>query len=158
MLIPAGFYLLSLGIFYSPIVDLQYTEYKIGSFLLNATPPFTLGLSDTPMLLYFSASLALNVILAALIIFRLQACRSQTKKILGNGFGKHYNILTTIFAESAFMNAIMSALIFASIFQNNFQVFGMLYDFWIAITPSVQVSMSSMLKSFSIFSRKSYTH
>ena len=140
MIIPVGFYLVSLGTSNGYISYFLYSEHVIGSFVLDAVPPFNLSSQSAPMLLFFCASFALNVTLTALIIFRLQACRSQARKILGGDYGKHYNILTAIFAESAFMNAIMSALIFASIFQTRSKILNMLYDFWLAITPSVQVS------------------
>ena len=112
-------------------------------------------------LAYCTVTLALNITLTSLIVWRLQQCKDQLQKTLGAGHGKHYNILTTVFIESAFLNVVCSALLLASAASNpvrkgmwgyfltNRSTMTMywLFDVWAAITPAVQVSLPLSLHS-----------
>ena len=120
----------------------------VGSLIYNA---WTLA--------YCTVTLALNITLTSLIVWRLQRCKDQLQKTLGAGHGKHYNILTTVFIESAFLNVVCSALLLASAASNpdrkrmwsftNESTITMywLFDVWAAITPAVQVSFPLSLHS-----------
>lgn len=95
--------------------------------------------SNVITMTYFAVTLALNVVLTSLIIFRLWQCKVQLQDIMGEGHGKHYNVISTVFVESAFMNAVCSILLLASSLTNG-TTMGALLDIWVAATPAVQVS------------------
>lgn len=100
---------------------------------------------------YFSASLALNVSLTSLIVFRLLSCKLQAQKALGQGYGKHYTLISILFVESAFANAVCSIMLLASYIGMSVNII-MTFDVWIALTPAVQVSFSN-----SFFARSNIT-
>lgn len=84
--------------------------------------------------------------LTSLILARLWRCKVQLRKTLGDGYGKHYSILSTVFIESAFMNAVCSILLLASssygLVSPVRATMGLLLDVWISITPAIQVGPS----------------
>ena len=90
---------------------------------------------------YFSASLALNVVLTSLIVSRLLKFKLEAQKILGTGYGKHYTLISIVFVESAFLNAVCSILLLASYLEMTINI-TMTFDVWIAITPAIQVRRS----------------
>lgn len=94
---------------------------------------------------YFAITLALNIILTSLIVLRLWQCKVQSRKVLGDGHGKHYNVLSIVFMESAFMNAVCSILLLASSLSGRASqspTMVLMFAVWAAITPAVQVGNS----------------
>ncbi|KAK7679981.1 hypothetical protein QCA50_016927 [Cerrena zonata] len=93
---------------------------------------------------YFSASLALNVSLTSLIVFRLLSCKLQAQKALGQGYGKHYTLISILFVESAFANAVCSIMLLASYIGMSVNII-MTFDVWIALTPAVQACANYLI-------------
>lgn len=91
---------------------------------------------------YYAVTLTLNVLLTSLIVFRLWQSKVQLRTVMGDGYGKHYNLISTVFVESAFMNAVCSILLLASALCGHVNLTPMASTFpiWLAITPAVQVS------------------
>ncbi|KAK7694517.1 hypothetical protein QCA50_001703 [Cerrena zonata] len=95
---------------------------------------------------YFGCSLALNVSLTLLIVYRLLRCKSQAQDVLGRGYGKHYSIISMLFAESAFMNAACSIVILASYkFSSDSLTVQMVFNICLAFTPAVQACSSYLI-------------
>ena len=63
---------------------------------------------------YLSLSLILQIFLTIAVVHRLLKCKAEAQSILGHTCVKHYNILSMIFAESAFMNVICSLCLLLS--------------------------------------------
>ena len=65
---------------------------------------------------------------------------------MGNGYGRHYSVLSIVFIESASLNAICSVLLLiSSVYGVAGPVghpMGLLLNVWVAITPAVQVTSS----------------
>ena len=100
----------------------------------------------TDTLVYFAITLVLNLTLTSLILLRLWQCKVQLRETLGNGYGKHYSVLSIVFIESASMNAICSVLLLISSVYGVVgpvgHPMGLLLNVWVAITPAVQVTSS----------------
>ncbi|KAK7680042.1 hypothetical protein QCA50_016988 [Cerrena zonata] len=105
--------------------------------------------SSRSSLAYFVITLALNIILTSLIVSRLWYCKLQLRETLGDGYGKHYDILSIVFVESAFMNAVCSILLLASslwvVNPNISQTMGMMLDIWLGVTPAVQACSNYLI-------------
>ena len=110
---------------------------------------------------YFAVSLVLNIFLTSCIICRLLWCKSQSQAVLGKGNVEHYNILSTLFIESAFMNALCSIFLLITNIQAykwqqfslencrsspplcqdaDFAVWDSIFQAMLAVTPAIQVS------------------
>ena len=100
--------------------------------------------SGISTLVYCTTTLALNIILTSLIVLRLWQCKVQLQNTLGVDHGKHYSVLSTVFIESACLNAVCSVLLLASsvdgIEMGTDSVMPLLFDVWAAITPAIQAS------------------
>ncbi|KAK7680886.1 hypothetical protein QCA50_016196 [Cerrena zonata] len=98
---------------------------------------------------YFVITLTLNIILTTLIVLRLWQCKLQLRKVLGNEHGKHYDILSVVFVESASMNAVCSILLLASSLYRTIPVespiMGNLLDVWVGVTPAVQACSNCLI-------------
>jgi hypothetical protein len=57
---------------------------------------------------YFSLSLALNLILTGMIGYRIRSYQRLIRSSLGNGYGKEYTSITTMFVESAALYSVFS--------------------------------------------------
>ncbi|KAK7679997.1 hypothetical protein QCA50_016943 [Cerrena zonata] len=105
--------------------------------------------SDSSTIVYFVLTLTLNIILTTLIILRLWQCKLQLRNVLGNEHGKHYDILTVVFVESASMNAVCSILLLASSLHTTISVgssiMGNLLDVWVGVTPAVQACSNCLI-------------
>ncbi|KAK7680041.1 hypothetical protein QCA50_016987 [Cerrena zonata] len=96
--------------------------------------------------IYFANTLALNIILTSLIVLRLWQCKVQLREVLGVEHGQHYNILSLVFVESAFMNAVCSILLLASLLSvSKSPTVGLMFAVWIAITPAIQACSSYLI-------------
>ncbi|KAK7679961.1 hypothetical protein QCA50_016907 [Cerrena zonata] len=118
-------------------------------FVASAVSLCFSGIGDPPtgfsLFLYFIISMTLNITLTSLIILRLLRCRAQTQKALGNQHGRHYNMISIMFVESAFMSFICSVLILASFQDNIASNFGMTLEIWVAVTPAVQACANHLI-------------
>ncbi|KAK7680883.1 hypothetical protein QCA50_016193 [Cerrena zonata] len=130
------------------LVVLFPTLLLVGSMVplgLSCAIGFT---SNALTLTYFTVTLILNLLLTSLIILRLWQRKSQLQKTLGAGHGDHYNIISTVFAESAFMNAVCSILLLASSLYRTASIspiMGSMLDVWVAITPAVQACSNYLI-------------
>ncbi|KAK7679990.1 hypothetical protein QCA50_016936 [Cerrena zonata] len=102
-----------------------------------------------PSIMYFSLTLLLHVTLTGLIILRLWKCETELRAVLGDGHGKHYNAISAVFAESAFMNVGCSTLLLASSLSEPSQTSAMnlnsTFQIWMAITPAVQACANYLI-------------
>ncbi|KAK7680885.1 hypothetical protein QCA50_016195 [Cerrena zonata] len=96
------------------------------------------------ILSYAATTLALNLLLTTLIILRLWQRKTQLRKVLGTSHGRHYDVLSIVFVESASMNAIFSILFLASTVVMS-QTMESMFFVWIAATPVVQACSNYLI-------------
>lgn len=102
---------------------------------------------------HFAFSMVLNAYLTSAIVWQLLMRKIETQTVLGPEHGKHYNILTVLFVESALMNVVCSVfllisnIVMVTIHSTQMSpVWDGMFQFFLAITPAVQVRyISSVL-------------
>ncbi|KAK7679959.1 hypothetical protein QCA50_016905 [Cerrena zonata] len=124
----------------------------VGSMVLGIT---TLSDVDIPLFdginlaeAYFGTSLALNVSLTLLIVCRLLKCKLQSQKVLGEAHVKHYTVITMLFVESAFMNAVCSIILLATYTSTGYTFLvdtGLVFTICISAMPAVQACANYLI-------------
>lgn len=84
---------------------------------------------------YFAMSLALNVLLTAMIAGRIWYYQKSVESAVGSEYAIHYTSVTTMFVESAAIYTVVSLLLLAT-----FTVGNPINQIWLGIAPSVQVT------------------
>lgn len=95
-------------------------------------------------MIYFATSLALHVSLTMLIVGRLLKCKMQAQGILVDSYGKHHDLISVLFVESALMNAACSAVLLAIFPFGRVPRFNMTFVVCFAVTPAVLLSLCSL--------------
>ncbi|KAK7679994.1 hypothetical protein QCA50_016940 [Cerrena zonata] len=126
------------------------TNLEIHPNLIIVLPGVLLVLQGAvPSLVYLIVTLTLHLILTSLIILWLWKWKIGLRSALGYYYGKHYTLISIMFAKSTIMNVACSILLLTSLlapnpwFSNPLN-FASTFKIWIGITPAVQVSKSTL--------------
>jgi len=85
-------------------------------------------------LAYFSLTLASNVLMTGMIVFRIWGYQRKIRGSLGDEHGTHYTSITTMFVESAALYSIMSILVLGT-----FAAKSNISQIFLGLTPGIQL-------------------
>lgn len=146
MVIPTISFLASIGTWSILCIQVADVDGDTGLGILSC-----FNLAKLGGVAYFAISLTLNMYLTAAIVYQLLRCKFRTQSILGRRHGRHYDVLSILFVESASMNVFCSAFLLVSniVVNSNVpihqkMVWKGVFEVFVAITPAVQVRHISM--------------